>query len=138
MKRRKAREYALQILYQYEITGTPQGPESLKSFWDDRSPGDDVKSFAEDLAIGTIKNLERIDSLISSVADNWQLQRMAAIDRNILRFATYELLYKEDIPAAVTLNEAIEIAKKFSTSESFSFINGILDRLSKKLKKRLH
>lgn len=138
MKRRKAREYALQILYQFDITGRVPDEKSLATFWEEHPAGSDLKAFAEELAISTIRNLGTIDSLISSVAENWVLERMAAIDRNILRFATYELKFKEDIPAAVTLNEAIDIAKKFSTSDSSSFINGVLDKLTRKLRKRIH
>ncbi len=138
MKRRKAREYALQILYQCDLTGAAPRREMLDSFWADNPAPDDVKAFAEELVFGTMENIERIDSLIESVAENWELDRMAAVDRNILRSATYELAFKGDVPAAVTMNEAIEIAKKFSTRESSSFINGVLDRIAKRLKKKMH
>lgn len=138
MKRRKAREYALQILYQYDMTKVPPEKEGFSIFWNERPVQNDVKSFSEELVIGTIKNLEHIDSLIKTVVNNWKMERMSAIDRNILRLASYELLFEDEIPAAVTLNEAIEIAKKYSTGESSLFINGVLDKLAKKLKKRIH
>ncbi|VAX30231.1 Transcription termination protein NusB [hydrothermal vent metagenome] len=138
MKRRKAREYALQILYQCDLTKNSPDRLNFEAFWRENPAPDDVKAFTEELVHGTLENLARIDSLIKSVVEHWEMKRMAAVDRNILRFATYELLYKNDVPAAVTLNEAIEIAKKFSAKESSSFINGLLDRIAKKLKKRMH
>jgi len=138
MKRRKAREYALQILYQCDLTRNPFDRINFEAFWRENPAPHDVRAFTEELVRGTLKNLARIDSLIKSVAEHWEMERMAAVDRNILRFATYELLFKNDVPAAVTLNEAIEIAKKFSAKESSSFINGLLDRIAKKLKKRMH
>jgi N utilization substance protein B len=138
MKRRKAREYVLQILYQSDITkNSPEGA-ILDTFWKENPAPEDVKAFTEELVLGTFKNLELIDSTVRSVAEHWQLDRMAAVDRNILRFSTFELLFKDDIPAAVTLNEAIEIAKKFSAQESSSFINGILDKIAADIKKRIH
>lgn len=141
MKRRKAREHALQFLYRIDFFDGAGGktrsytePGELKSeldsFW--KEAGDveqEVKSFAEDIITGTIKNLETIDSVIQRIAEKWTLSRIASIDRNILRLAAYELLFRKDIPAAVTINEALEIAKKYSTAESASFINGLLDRI---------
>ncbi len=138
MNRRKAREYALQILYQCDLTKNTADSLNMEAFWKGNPAPDNVRAFTEELVLGTLKNLTSIDSLIKSVAEHWEMERMAAVDRNILRFATYELLYKNDVPAAVTLNEAIEVAKKFSTRESSSFINGLLDRIAKKLKKRMH
>jgi N utilization substance protein B len=131
MKRRRAREYALQILFQIDFKGKEVNNKDLAEFWSDKQESEDVKKFAEDLVRGTIKNLDNIDSRIEKVAENWVLKRMAAVDRNILRFAAYEILYRKDIPSAVTINEALEIAKKFSSSEAAPFINGILDRLAK-------
>ncbi|MBA4349081.1 MAG: transcription antitermination factor NusB [Thermodesulfovibrio sp.] len=146
MKRRKAREYALQFLYRIDFLSISSG-NSKKSeilsklkndfeiFWADTDEKDpDVRAFTEDLIFGTVKNLEEIDVLIQKVAEKWRLLRMASIDRNILRFSTYELLFRKDIPAAVTINEAIEISKKYSTLESASFVNGILDKISKENK----
>jgi N utilization substance protein B len=135
MKRRRAREYALQILFQIDFKGKEVNNKDLEVFWSDKQESEDVKKFAEDLVKGTIKRLEDIDSKIEKFAENWVLKRMAAVDRNILRFAAYEILYREDIPPAVTINEALEIAKKFSSSEAAPFINGILDRLAKEVSK---
>lgn len=135
MQRRKAREYALQILFRLDFTEKKIDSKDLEEFWSDKKASDDVKKFAEDLVRGTVNSLDDIDSMIEKVTENWLLKRMAAVDRNILRFAAYELLYRKDIPSNVTINEAIEIAKKFSSTESAPFINGVLDKLSKKFVK---
>jgi N utilization substance protein B len=132
MKRRKAREYALQILFQTDFTGKKFDVEALREFWSDRKENADVRKFTEDLVVGTLDKIEEIDAAIEKVTENWLLKRMAAVDRNILRFAAYEILYRKEIPAAVTINEALEIAKKYSSSESASFLNGVLDRLAKR------
>ncbi len=139
MKRRKAREYALQFLYGVDLVrdvagqeGERRGSPALQEFWAETGEDDEeVRRFAEDLVKGTISHVREIDDLVQDVAEHWRLGRMAAVDRNILRFAVYELLFRGDIPEAVTINEAIEIAKKYSTLESASFINGILDRIAK-------
>lgn len=139
MKRRKAREYALQFLYGVDLVrdvaeqeGEQRGIPNLQEFWAETGEDDEeVRRFSEDLVKGTINHVREIDELVQDVAEHWRLGRMAAVDRNILRFAAYELLFRQDIPEAVTINEAIEIAKKYSTLESASFINGILDRIAK-------
>ncbi len=138
MKRRKAREYALQFIYRIDFLeawkslDTGRLTEDLSSFWTETKEKDeDVRQFAEEIIGGTITQLGRIDGLLQDVADRWKLSRMASIDRNILRLATYEILSRSEIPAAVIINEALEIAKKYSTSESASFINGILDRIAR-------
>ncbi|MBM4129162.1 MAG: transcription antitermination factor NusB [Nitrospira sp.] len=131
MKRRRAREYALQLLFQVEFTGKKIDTRDLEDFWSDKKEEADVKKFTEDLLRGTIEKLGEVDSMIGKVAEHWLMNRMAAVDRNILRLAAYEILYRKDIPSAVTINEALEIAKKFSSLESAPFINGILDRLAK-------
>jgi N utilization substance protein B len=131
MSRRRAREYALQILFQIDFKSQEISSHDFEDFWLDKNESEDVKKFTEDLVSGTVRRLNEIDSRIEKVAENWILKRMAAVDRNILRFSAYEILYRKDIPPAVTINEAVEIAKKFSSSESAPFINGILDRLAK-------
>jgi N utilization substance protein B len=131
MKRRKAREYALQILFQADFKEKKIENKDLEEFWSDKKESRNVKEFTEEIVRGTLNRLDEIDAMIEKIAENWLLKRMAAVDRNILRFAAYEILYKKDIPSAVTINEAIEIAKKFSSTESAPFINGILDRLAK-------
>ncbi|MDI6801719.1 MAG: transcription antitermination factor NusB [Thermodesulfovibrionales bacterium] len=142
MKRRKAREYVLQFLYRIDFMDIPSDNKkknaelilktSLETFWADTGENDQkLIAFAEDIIMGTIKNLKEIDSKIQSTAEKWKISRIASIDRNIMRFAAYELLFRKDIPSAVTINEALEIAKKYSTSESAAFINGILDKIAK-------
>lgn len=131
MKRRKAREYALQMLFQLDFTARAYDKKDLEEFWSDKKEKSDVKEFAVELVKGTLNNLEKIDAMIETVTENWLLKRMAAVDRNILRFAAYEILFRKDIPSAVTINEALEIAKKYSTTEAAAFLNGVLDRLAR-------
>ena len=129
-KRTHARECALQILYQCEVNpGPPE--EIIAAYWQQNSHlNTEIREFSRALVEGTLKHLKRIDEVIARYAENWQLNRMAVIDRNILRFATYELLYLDDIPPKVTINEAVDIAKKFSQEESGKFVNGVLDKIS--------
>lgn len=129
-KRTIARECALQILYQFDMT-KESIEDVLKKYWIENSEHpSDVKEFAEKLVRDTLKSKDRIDSIISKYADNWHLNRMALIDLTIMRFATCELLYMSDIPPKVTINEAVNIAKKFSQAESGKFVNGILDKIN--------
>ncbi|RKY31858.1 MAG: transcription antitermination factor NusB [Candidatus Omnitrophota bacterium] len=129
MKRRKARELILKILYQSDIK-KESVKSILKDFWKNHNDEDEeIKEFVEKVAIGTEENIEFIDNLISKISKNWELGRMSYIDRNILRFATYEIFFMEDIPPVVSINEAIEIAKKFGGEESPKFINGILHKV---------
>jgi N utilization substance protein B len=128
MKRRRAREYALMLLFEYDFTGCLP---DRKVFWEGKTNERAVISFAESIAKGAVEHLAEIDAAIEKAAEHWVLERMAAVDRNIMRAAAYELLHKADIPSAVAINEAIEIAKKFSTAESAAFINGILDRIAR-------
>ncbi|RJQ45125.1 MAG: transcription antitermination factor NusB [Nitrospiraceae bacterium] len=130
MKRRRAREYALQILFQLDLTGSEFDEDVWDEFWEGNEEDADVKEFTRGIVINTQKNIAHIDAMIKKAAQHWSLDRMAVIDRNILRAATYELLYKKDIPPSVVMNEALEIAKKYSTEESAPFINGILDKIA--------
>lgn len=136
MKRRRSREYALQILFQLELANTPLNDDLLMEFWKGINEPEDVKAFTYSIVTETLKNLDKIDSIIIKAAQHWSLERMAVIDRNILRAATYELSFREDIPHSVAINEAIEIAKKYSTEDSASFINGILDRIANETGKK--
>ena len=136
MKRRRAREYALQILFQLELAGNELNDALLKDFWKGIGEPDDLKEFTHCIVRETLENLDKIDEIIIKAAQNWSLERMAVIDRNILRAATYELFFREDIPSSVVINEALEIAKKFSTEDSASFINGILDRVANEAPKK--
>jgi transcription antitermination factor NusB len=127
-KRTQARELALQLLYQLDLRSDEILPEVEEYL--EKGPGDpEILGFAKELLHGWREHRDDIDKKIEEVAKNWQLKRMAAIDRNILRLATYELLFRDDIPPLVTINEAIDIAKKFSTKNSGPFVNGILDNI---------
>ena len=136
-KRTQSRECALQILYQYEMNPEPL-PELFKKFWEQQEGSFDpeVRDFAEKLASGTCEHQKDIDPVIERYADNWDLPRMAMIDRNVMRLATYELLYLADVPPKVTINEAVNLAKKFSQEESGKFVNGILDKINHTEKQR--
>jgi transcription antitermination protein NusB len=131
MKRRKAREYALQLLFQIDFTKRELERKDLEEFWSGKKESRDIREFTEKLVKGTLESLEEIDNIIEKATENWFLKRMAAVDRNILRFAAYEILHRKDIPYAVTINEALEIAKKYSSAEAASFLNGVLDKLAK-------
>lgn len=129
-KRTKARECALQVLYQIDIT-KDSAEILLPLFWEGKEIEAEVKDFATMLVNGTVGNLQNIDEVITKYASNWKLKRMAVIDRNILRLSTYELLYCKDIPPKVSINEAIDLAKKYGDVDSGKFVNGILDRINK-------
>ncbi len=132
MKRRRAREYALQILFQLDVTNSEFSSDVLKAFWENTKEEDeDVREFTDDIVVGTRENIDQIDNEINITAEHWSVNRIAIVDRNILRAAAYELLYRADIPPSVVINEAIEISKKYSTGDSASFINGILDKIQK-------
>ncbi len=128
-KRTKARELALQALYQLDLRGEEVRADVLADV-KTQSEGDaEVEAFAVELLDGAWGRRSDIDKAITDVAKNWELRRMAALDRNILRIAVYELLFRDDIPALVTINEAIDVAKKYSTRRSGHFVNGILDQV---------
>ena len=132
-KRTKAREYALQALYQADIRHA-DAESVLKDFWREQNEVPEVTVFANQLVIGTLQNLADIDETIRRHADNWDLKRMAVVDRNILRLGVFELMCQQDVPPSVCINEAIELAKRFGDSESAKFINGILDAVHRKNK----
>jgi len=130
-KRSQARESALQVLYQIDITADSYS-SSLESFWQNcglANIDQEMKKFTEELVRGVRDKLEAIDSAIRQCATNWQLERMAVVDRNILRISSYELLFRDDIPPKVSINEAVELAKKYSGLEAGKFVNGILDKI---------
>ncbi len=160
-KRRMAREMALQMLYQNDLGGSsaeqifqtfdraiylearaaagdrggparPKARRSTEVGERRRREVEDAFAYARSLVHGTLEHLEEVNGLIRKQADNWRLERMPAVDRNILRLAVYELLYEEDIPKLVVMDEAIELAKKFSTDQSSRFVNGLLDGLLKR------
>jgi len=130
--RRKSRELALQALYQWNITR--QDPflildQQMANF----SPSGEEDEFAQQIVVGVLKHYNHIDELIEKFSEHWRLDRISIIDRNILRMAIFELLFREDIPPRVTLNEAIDLGKRFGSEDSSAFINGILDRIQKEV-----
>ena len=156
-KRREARERAVQFLFQYDLNPPENVDEALSQFWDSQRaaalaeekgpatwgqsvqlppPSADeaaVRVFADPLIKGALEHRNEADELIKKHAKNWELHRIAAVDRNILRLAIYEMLHRDDIPPVVSINEAVDIAKKFSTQDSGKFVNGILDKIKGEL-----
>lgn len=127
-KRRASRELALRALFQVDVGGlSPE--EALASTIAEGNYREDTLRFARDLVHGVAANRERIDAVIEQHARDWTLARMANVDRNVLRLAVYEILYLPDIPPSVTVDEAVELAKKYSTAESGRFVNGVLGNL---------
>jgi transcription antitermination factor NusB len=131
-KRTRARELALQILFQLDLRGD-EILDDLEGILDRSGKAPDVTEFARALVIGTAAMSEEADRQIAAVAEHWDVRRMAAIDRNILRMAVFEMRERTDIPDKVAINEAIELGKKYSTAQSGAFINGILDRIRRGL-----
>ena len=131
-KRSQARDWALKVLYQIDVSSRPVD-RSLDNFWENEENKDEeVFIFCKRLVVGVHENLTMIDEKISQYATNWQLKRMAVIDRNVMRIGLFELKYTDDIPPKVAINEAVELAKKYGDLESSKFVNGILDKIHKK------
>jgi N utilization substance protein B len=129
--RRKARELALQMLFQHDMSGN--GPEQIiDTFEELQKSKPNTREFATKIFKGTVANIAAIDDMIQNQAENWRLSRMAAVDRNIIRMSVYEFLHEDDTPKLVVIDEAIEIAKKYGTQKSSQFINGILDGILKR------
>jgi N utilization substance protein B len=131
--RRKAREAACQILYQMDITGD-WDERRITPYWQllDDQPERDSRKYAESIVTGVLDDRSSLDAIVSETAKNWALDRMGAIDRNILRAATWELRGEPQLPAGVVIDEWVEIAKKYGGEQSPSFINGILDQIAKR------
>jgi len=125
----------MQMLYQWEICGyTPAQVET--TFFGNQRVDAEVEGFARELFEGAVGTIDQLDCLVREHAENWRLERMAAVDRNILRVALYELLHHAETPAAAVINEALEIARRFSTGDSVEFVNGVLDGIRKALPSR--
>jgi transcription antitermination protein NusB len=140
--RRRAREHALQVLFSLDLNPGLSVAQALAVFWKDfvAETGDadappDVVAFTEQLVRGTVENLTEIDSIIGQASRNWRIERMARVDRNVLRLSTYELRFEVEVPAKVVINEAIEVTKRFGAAESPAFVNGLLDRIAQELKR---
>jgi len=137
--RRRGRECALQILYQMDVSrdlesdaGRARVDESIAAFWASfETVEDDERAFAERLVRGVVKDLGSLDDAVARVSQNWRVARMGKVDRNLIRLAAYEILRCPDIPRVASINEAVEIAKRFSGKESAAFVNGVLDQLVK-------
>ncbi len=125
--RHLSRERALQILFQYDIHGRPG--IWLEEFWKPLKDSQETRAFAERLVAGVRAHQNELDALIGKYATNWKVSRMQIVDRNILRLGAYELLWLDEVPAKVTVNEAIELAKDFGDDEAAKFVNGILDKV---------
>jgi N utilization substance protein B len=133
-KRRKARECALQILFQLEFTS--DGPqEILRDYWTHQNVPLEVRAYSEWLVKGIGEHRQDIDRMIQQASKNWRLERMAIVDRNILRIAVFEMLFDKALASPIIIDEAIEIAKRFSGQEAAVFVNGILDGVNKNLQK---
>ena len=130
--RRKAREFALQMLFQWDITHDSID-QIAATFFDGQEESQGVVDFARQLVTRTVEHVEEIDALIRRHAEHWRLDRMATVDRNLLRLAIQEFMFDKEIPKTVVINEAIEIARRFSAQESPQFINGVLDSIKKEL-----
>ncbi|OAQ20188.1 transcription antitermination factor NusB [Thermosulfurimonas dismutans] len=126
--RHRGRQIALQVLYQKEVGGISL-EEALLNYEKHLNPSPEAFRFARELTEGVIRHLEKIDEVIQRYSEHWRLERMSVTDRNILRLATYELLFRPDIPPKVSINEAVELAKEFGTEDSPAFVNGILDAI---------
>ncbi len=127
--RRKGREAALQMLYQMDLSGVT-AERAVSLYWEHLGATRDGEEFANGLVLGFGREAERIDDTIRKVSQHWRLERMARVDRNILRLGTYELLSMADVPRRVTINEAVELAKRFGNESSAGFVNGVLDRIA--------
>ncbi|MCS6925940.1 MAG: transcription antitermination factor NusB [Candidatus Binatia bacterium] len=127
--RRQGREFALQVLYQMDIAGL-EPRQALALFWQNFEPNADTRQFTTELVEGVWQERERIDRLIADATEHWRLGRLARVDLNLLRLATYELLAYPHIAPGVTINEAIEIARRYCSDEAPMFVNGVLDRIA--------
>ena len=127
-KRRRSRELAIKVLFHLEFSS--DDPATIFALiCNNFGASEDIKLFSEELVLGVCGHLKELDSLIGKASKNWRLERIARVDRSILRLAVYELLYRDDIPPRVSINEAVDLGKKFGTEESGAFINGILDKI---------
>lgn len=132
-RRTKARECAFQMLYQWEITGLEM-EKVIESFWSVRRTTSPTRAMADRLATGARSRVEEIDSAIAEAASNWRLDRIAPVDRTILRLGTFELIGEPDTPVAVVLDEAVELAKRFGEGTSPAFVNGVLDAIRRRVR----
>ena len=136
ISRRQAREFALQVLYQVDVTGVAPR-QALTLFWQNFEPGAETREFTSELVEGAWRERGRVDSLITEAAEHWRLGRLPKVELNLLRLAAYELLAYAHISPGVTINEAIEIARRFGSEDAPVFINGVLDRIATVIGKKV-
>ena len=136
-KRTQSREIALQVLYQIDMSEDTT-EEAFDLFWEHFTPPDDLKEFSQKIVSGVCQHEEEIDVIIEHYSEHWRLKRMTIVDRNILRLAIFELMFCDDIPPKVVLNEAVELGKKFGSDKSGSFVNGILDKVAHRIARLQH
>jgi N utilization substance protein B len=130
--RRKGRELALQVLYQLDMSG--DGPErALESFTESFEHSPKARAFGEALARGVLAQREQIDARIAAASEHWRLERLSRVDANVIRIAVYEMTTPPGLPIQIAINEAVEVARKFGTTESAAFVNGVLDEVAARL-----
>jgi len=122
------------MLFQIDLTGAEPG-EVFRTFWVDQTGEEDIRAFAERLVSGVVVERARLDSVIAGSAENWRIERMPVVDRNVLRISIYEMLFEPTTPPLVSIDEAIEVAKRFGTGESGGFINGVLDDVRRRIER---
>ena len=131
-QRRRAREHALQMLFQIDLTGgTPE--QVFRQFWTGHETQETTRDFTERLVLGVHGEQRELDRMIAESSENWKVDRMPVVDRNVLRMAIYELIHERETPAAVVIDEAIEVAKKYGSEKSGTFINGVLDTIRQRV-----
>ena len=133
-QRRRARECALQMLFQIDVTRASPD-EVFPHFWAGQAAPDDTHAFAEGLVLGVTRHLRSLDEVVAGSSEHWRIERMAVVDRNVLRMAVYEMLFHRETPPAVVIDEAIEVAKRFGGDESGAFVNGVLDAIRKSVER---
>jgi len=130
--RRETREWIIQFLFQLDFNPEPIDI-ALKDFWEEKSPSEREKTYAEEIIKGVVQRKDELDDRLSQYAKRWDSERMVAVDRTVMRVALFEMLYREDVPPVVSINEAVHFAKDFSSFQSGRFVNGVLDRIRKEL-----
>ena len=133
--RRETREWIIQFLFQFEFNPEPMDT-ALKDFWEEKNPSEREKAYAEEIIKGVIQHKDELDDHLARYAKRWDSDRMGAVDRTVMRVALFEMLYRDDIPPVVSINEAVHFAKDFSSFQSGRFVNGVLDRIRKDMVSR--
>ncbi|AKT43405.1 transcription antitermination factor NusB [Chondromyces crocatus] len=130
--RSTGRESALQMLFAIEVNADP-APRVVTNYWRE-TPGDpEGRDYADEIVLGIAGDLDKVDGIIRKASTNWRIERMARVDRNVLRLGAWELLHRQDVPRAVILDEAVELAKRYGSEDSGSFVNGVLDKIAENL-----